>query len=55
MGIFPLEARLTNTETILGNREQKIDINGDFTCMHMETKCVIKIATGEGGLLINCL
>ena len=33
--------------------KQEININDDFTCMHIGTKLVIKIANGEGRLLFN--
>ena len=33
--------------------KQEIDINDDFTCMHIGTKMVVKVANGEGRLLFN--
>ncbi|CAE7398490.1 unnamed protein product [Symbiodinium sp. CCMP2592] len=33
--------------------KQEIHINDDFTCMHIGTKLVIKIANGEGRLIFN--
>ena len=33
--------------------KQEIDINDDFTCMHIGKKMVVKVANGEGRLLFN--